>query len=77
MMVKYTVCLNRFKKQEPSVGLEKRVKEERQLISGPSALGWMSLLMCVCTGNGTVVRGHRETGENIMENRPQSGSGEG
>lgn len=28
VMVKYTVCLNKFKKQEPSVGLEKLIKEE-------------------------------------------------
>lgn len=45
--------------------------------SGPSALGLMSQLMCVCTGNGTVVRGHWEARENIMENRPQSESGRG
>lgn len=35
-------------------------------------MGLMSLLMCVCAGNGTAVRGHWEAGENIMENRPQS-----
>lgn len=52
-------------------------EEEFQLLTGPSALELMSLLMCVCTGNGTVVRGHWEAWENIMENRPQSESGGG
>lgn len=48
-----------------------------QLITGPNALGLMFLLMCVCTRNGTAVRGRWEAGENIMENRPQSASGGG
>lgn len=43
-----------------------------QLITGPGALGLMSVLMCPCTGNGTEVRGHWEARENIMENKPQS-----
>lgn len=35
------------------------------------------LLMCVCTGNGSEVKGQWEAGENIMESRPQSGRGRG
>lgn len=43
-----------------------------QFITSPGALGLMSVLMCLCTGNGTEVRGHWEAREDIMENKPQS-----
>lgn len=43
------------------------------LTAGPYAIRLMSLQMCACTVNGTVVRGHSkwETGENSLENRPE------